>query len=194
MGGFGGFPQSTSLVRSIWPSVGGVGPPHPRYFHLVNCVCSCGPTSYPHHRRFTLGANGFHFGNSCISRSCDHVPGSSTTDLRVIEQTLWENCRPFFPQPTMSTGGTVTVVLGSQWGDEGKGKLVDILAADADICARCAGGNNAGHTIVVPVKTGNGDEMVEKSFAFHLLPSGEPRLFVSIAPFFDPFTSCYRVT
>jgi adenylosuccinate synthase len=61
---------------------------------------------------------------------------------------------------------SVTVVLGSQWGDEGKGKLVDILAADIDVCARCAGGNNAGHTIVVPV---NG---VKKTFAFHLLPSG----------------------
>jgi len=73
----------------------------------------------------------------------------------------------------MSTESTVTVVLGAQWGDEGKGKLVDILAADADICARCAGGNNAGHTIVVPVSTGNGDEKVEKTFAFHLLPSGE---------------------
>jgi adenylosuccinate synthase len=61
---------------------------------------------------------------------------------------------------------TVSVVLGSQWGDEGKGKLVDILSADADICARCAGGNNAGHTIVVPI---NG---VRTTFAFHLLPSG----------------------
>ncbi|EDR01747.1 uncharacterized protein LACBIDRAFT_333008 [Laccaria bicolor S238N-H82] len=46
---------------------------------------------------------------------------------------------------------SVTVVLGSQWGDEGKGKLVDILSAEVDICAHCAGGSNAGHTIVVPV-------------------------------------------
>lgn len=60
----------------------------------------------------------------------------------------------------------MSVVLGSQWGDEGKGKLVDILAADIDVCARCAGGNNAGHTIVVPI---NG---AKKTFAFHLLPSG----------------------
>lgn len=60
----------------------------------------------------------------------------------------------------------VTVVLGSQWGDEGKGKLVDILAADIDVCARCAGGNNAGHTIIVPI------DGVLKTFAFHLLPSG----------------------
>ncbi|TFY60017.1 hypothetical protein EVJ58_g5410 [Rhodofomes roseus] len=63
---------------------------------------------------------------------------------------------------------SVSVVLGTQWGDEGKGKLVDILAADADICARCAGGNNAGHTIVAPI----GVEKVPTHFAFHLLPSG----------------------
>jgi len=56
----------------------------------------------------------------------------------------------------------VCVVLGSQWGDEGKGKLVDILSERYDIIARCQGGSNAGHTIVV-----NG-----KKFAFHLLPSG----------------------
>ncbi|ORY35688.1 putative Adenylosuccinate synthetase [Naematelia encephala] len=61
----------------------------------------------------------------------------------------------------------VTVVLGAQWGDEGKGKLVDILAAEADICARCAGGNNAGHTIVV-----KGDKGEKKTYAFNLLPSG----------------------
>lgn len=64
--------------------------------------------------------------------------------------------------------GNVSVVLGAQWGDEGKGKLVDILAAEADVCARCAGGNNAGHTIVAPI----GPERVPTKFAFHLLPSG----------------------
>lgn len=62
----------------------------------------------------------------------------------------------------------VTAVLGAQWGDEGKGKLVDILSADVDICARFAGGNNAGHTIIVPV----GPDHVKTTFAFHLLPSG----------------------
>ncbi|WVF70876.1 adenylosuccinate synthetase [Kwoniella sp. CBS 6097] len=61
----------------------------------------------------------------------------------------------------------VSVVLGAQWGDEGKGKLVDILAAEADICARCAGGNNAGHTIVV--KNAKGEKT---TYAFNLLPSG----------------------
>jgi adenylosuccinate synthase len=62
----------------------------------------------------------------------------------------------------------VTAVLGAQWGDEGKGKLVDILSADIDICARVAGGNNAGHTIIAPI----GPERVQTTFAFHLLPSG----------------------
>ncbi|RWS01665.1 adenylosuccinate synthetase-like protein [Dinothrombium tinctorium] len=56
----------------------------------------------------------------------------------------------------------VTVVLGAQWGDEGKGKIVDLLAADMDIVGRCQGGNNAGHTVVVG----------STEFDFHLLPSG----------------------
>ena len=56
----------------------------------------------------------------------------------------------------------VTVVLGAQWGDEGKGKLVDILAQNASMCLRAAGGNNAGHTIVA-----NG-----VTYDFHILPSG----------------------
>jgi hypothetical protein len=43
--------------------------------------------------------------------------------------------------------------LCRQWGDEGKGKLVDILSKDYDICARVGGGSNAGHTIVVNVRS-----------------------------------------
>ncbi|KAF8474890.1 Adenylosuccinate synthetase [Kalaharituber pfeilii] len=57
---------------------------------------------------------------------------------------------------------STTVVLGAIWGDEGKGKLVDILCDSIDICARCQGGNNAGHTIVA-----NGI-----TYDFHILPSG----------------------
>ncbi|PWZ03617.1 putative ADE12-adenylosuccinate synthetase [Testicularia cyperi] len=71
------------------------------------------------------------------------------------------------PKPSDSkTGAKATVLLGSQWGDEGKGKLADVLSGDMDVCARCAGGNNAGHTIVADV---NG---VKTKFDFHLLPSG----------------------
>lgn len=54
------------------------------------------------------------------------------------------------------------IVLGCQWGDEGKGKIVDLLAAESDIIARFQGGANAGHTIVV------GD----KKYVLHLIPSG----------------------
>jgi len=54
------------------------------------------------------------------------------------------------------------VIVGTQWGDEGKGKIVDLLAAHADYVVRFQGGNNAGHTMVV-----NG-----KQFISHLVPSG----------------------
>ena len=47
------------------------------------------------------------------------------------------------------TNSSFATVLGLQWGDEGKGKLVDILAENYDICARFNGGNNAGHTVKV---------------------------------------------
>ena len=67
----------------------------------------------------------------------------------------------------------VTVVLGAQWGDEGKGKLVDILAQEIDVCARCAGGNNAGHTIVVPMGPNNEKTTLD----FHLLPCGRWRFY-----------------
>lgn len=55
-----------------------------------------------------------------------------------------------------------TIIVGTQWGDEGKGKIIDILAKDADYVVRFQGGNNAGHTIVVD----------GKKFILHLIPSG----------------------
>lgn len=57
---------------------------------------------------------------------------------------------------------TVSVIVGAQWGDEGKGKVTDILAESMDLVVRYQGGNNAGHTVVV------GDE----TFKLHLIPSG----------------------
>ena len=62
----------------------------------------------------------------------------------------------------VSTAATATVVVGAQWGDEGKGKIVDLLAESFAVVARYQGGNNAGHTVQV------GDE----TFKFRLLPSG----------------------
>ncbi|WP_457558536.1 adenylosuccinate synthase [Candidatus Harpocratesius sp.] len=63
----------------------------------------------------------------------------------------------------MSKKKTQTIVItGASWGDEGKGKIVDFLASEADIVARFQGGNNAGHTVVVK----------GKKYKFHLIPSG----------------------
>lgn len=71
------------------------------------------------------------------------------------------------------------VVVGTQWGDEGKGKIVDYLAEKADCVARYNGGANAGHTIVV-----NGEKYV-----FHLMPSGVlygKKLFIGNGVVIDP--------
>lgn len=62
-------------------------------------------------------------------------------------------------------GGEVvssTVIVGTQWGDEGKGRVVDVYAADATMVVRYQGGDNAGHTVRIG----------EQSFALHLIPSG----------------------
>ncbi|MCW2924493.1 MAG: Adenylosuccinate synthetase [Thermoleophilia bacterium] len=63
---------------------------------------------------------------------------------------------------TDTSGVGIAVLVGAQWGDEGKGKLVDLLAERAELVVRYQGGNNAGHTIVHAGET----------FAFHLIPSG----------------------
>src|SRR5512146_883590 len=57
---------------------------------------------------------------------------------------------------------TLEIVVGTQWGDEGKGRIVDLLAAEASVVARYNGGDNAGHTVTVGSQT----------FKLHLLPSG----------------------
>ncbi|MBI5078537.1 adenylosuccinate synthase [Candidatus Saganbacteria bacterium] len=57
---------------------------------------------------------------------------------------------------------TVTIIVGTQWGDEGKGKITDLLSRDMDMVVRYQGGNNAGHTVVIK----------EEKFILHLIPSG----------------------
>ena len=58
--------------------------------------------------------------------------------------------------------GKSVVLIGSQWGDEGKGKIVDLLTDRADAVARFQGGHNAGHTLVI-----NGEQTI-----LHVIPSG----------------------
>ena len=55
-----------------------------------------------------------------------------------------------------------TILVGAQWGDEGKGKVIDVLTEDADIVVRTQGGNNAGHTVFIG----------KKKYVLHLIPSG----------------------
>jgi len=61
-----------------------------------------------------------------------------------------------------SNPSNITVIVGAQWGDEGKGKITDFFAGDSDYVVRFHGGNNAGHTIIVDGNT----------FKLHLIPSG----------------------
>ncbi|MCD4743772.1 MAG: adenylosuccinate synthase [Desulfobacteraceae bacterium] len=73
-----------------------------------------------------------------------------------------------------------TVVVGTQWGDEGKGKIVDLLSEHADYVVRFQGGNNAGHTMVI-----DGDEIIS-----HLVPSGiiqKKQCFIGNGVVVDPF-------
>jgi adenylosuccinate synthase len=55
-----------------------------------------------------------------------------------------------------------TIIVGAQWGDEGKGKIIDVLTADADVVVRTQGGNNAGHTVFLG----------QQKYVMHLIPSG----------------------
>jgi adenylosuccinate synthase len=64
--------------------------------------------------------------------------------------------------PEFGIGMANTILVGAQWGDEGKGKIIDVLTTRADVIVRSQGGNNAGHTIVHGGKT----------YILHLIPSG----------------------
>lgn len=79
------------------------------------------------------------------------------------------------------------VVLGLQWGDEGKGKIIDVLASEADVVVRCQGGANAGHTVVV-----GGRKTV-----LHLLPSGilnpHARCLIGHGVVVDPVALCQEL-
>ena len=58
--------------------------------------------------------------------------------------------------------GTITVIVGAQWGDEGKGKITDFFAGSSNYVVRYHGGNNAGHTVIVN----------DNKYKLHLIPSG----------------------
>ncbi|KAG5083419.1 hypothetical protein JHK82_053587 [Glycine max] len=105
---------------------------------------------------------------------CNTQRPISLRQVRPTRNVVVCSAKPVAPPPTKlaaaDTSGSrigalsqVSGVLGCQWGDEGKGKLVDILAQHFEIVARCQGGANAGHTIY---------NAEGKKFALHLVPSG----------------------
>lgn len=81
----------------------------------------------------------------------------------------------------------VTAIIGMQWGDEGKGKIVDAIGEKADIVARCQGGGNAGHTVVI------GKDI----FKLHLIPSGilrpQTKTVIGNGVAFDPLRACTEI-
>ena len=88
---------------------------------------------------------------------------------RCCRKLIGESPIVYFPErgkgliwPFRSKHMTSVVVVGTQWGDEGKGKITDFLSQDAEVIARYQGGDNAGHTIVID----------GKKFKLHLIPSG----------------------
>ena len=89
--------------------------------------------------------------------------------IRCCRKLIGESPIVYFPVrgkgliwPFRSKHMTSVVVVGTQWGDEGKGKITDFLSQDAEVIARYQGGDNAGHTIVID----------GKKFKLHLIPSG----------------------
>ena len=79
----------------------------------------------------------------------------------------------------MRSKNTLFAIVGAQWGDEGKGKLVDVMAKKFDVVVRFNGGNNAGHTII------HDNEEVR----LHVIPSGifhKKQLIIAQGAVFDP--------
>ncbi|GBG60870.1 hypothetical protein CBR_g15991 [Chara braunii] len=100
-------------------------------------------------------------------RCCRHpgvlLPNASASETMLITEKEKEEEGKIGSDGGWTELTQVCAILGSQWGDEGKGKLVDILAERYDVVARCQGGSNAGHTIYNSEGT---------KFALHLIPSG----------------------
>src|SRR6201997_5066663 len=97
---------------------------------------------------------------SCLLRRAFRHASSVVAALPALAPRLVRFARHDYPDGLLAM--PATVIVGTQWGDEGKGKVVDLLAADADVVVRFHGGNNAAHTLVV-----DGEK-----FILRLIPAG----------------------
>ena len=89
-------------------------------------------------------------------RRCAHFPPSTTSGAIFLVSQTEKSVSP------RANRRPSAVILGAQWGDEGKGKIVDVLSEKFDIVARYAGGHNAGHTVIIH----------GKKFVLQLIPCG----------------------
>src|SRR5258708_39514193 len=80
-------------------------------------------------------------------------PGSNcSTQVPRVRKSHWAALRCRSQRSCDLSRGKTAVIVGAQWGDEGKGKIVDVLAENFSIVARYAGGHNAGHTVIIQGK------------------------------------------
>jgi len=94
----------------------------------------------------------------------DQTPGTSLEERMTFDDRLLALQKP-------KREGRAAGVTGAQWGDEGKGKVVDLFSKDADLVVRYQGGPNAGHTIVFTSQDVSG-ELIEERYILHQIPSG----------------------
>ena len=145
-------------------------------YNTIELLLECGLV-----RKHQFGQNQAHYEKSYFDRQHDHVILTDTGEviefcdprIQTIKKTIEEvfdieinNHSLYFYGNRKSTKliytMAVDLLLGLQWGDEGKGKIVDVLTSKYNIIARFQGGPNAGHTLVF-----NG-----KKHVFHTIPSG----------------------
>src|SRR5437870_6815778 len=98
----------------------------------------------------------------CPSLSTGTAPPAPSSSSSAAITPASTTSRPGGPSRELNSRQMVIILVGGQWGDEGKGKVIDYLAARADMVIRSQGGNNAGHTVI----TEHGE------FKFQLIPSG----------------------
>src|SRR5262249_54925607 len=150
-----------------------------RVFHSRNQPNTLGDPGYDViNLLIGLGGERFHLGTGraqCINTAQNGYPGAAG---HLVDQAQYENvvhCGGLFAVSLTTLVALFAVparkakrmpaivLLGAQWGDEGKGKVTDLLGSRVDYVVRFSGGNNAGHTVITP----DGER-----YALHLIPSG----------------------
>src|SRR4051794_7162367 len=110
------------------------------------------------HGRLPAGIRKQSAGDSCVDRAVEAFYGLPVKSALAGPEFTF---RGFLLSGTAHIMAN-TILVGAQWGDEGKGKIIDVLTQEADIVVRTQGGNNAGHTVFIG----------KQKYVLHLIPSG----------------------